>query len=157
MNITILAIGSRGDVQPYLALSVSLQKAGHKVRLAVPPNFEAFVKDYGVAFAPLGEDIQAWLNTDQFKDALESGSMLTYMRKLWQSAARIIQTSLSQAQAACQDAELIIYNGFSTPVGYTLAEKNPALTATFNPITPPASSPPPVFRKARAWAGFTTG
>ena len=37
MNITILTHGTRGDVQPFVALALGLQKAGHRVRLAAPP------------------------------------------------------------------------------------------------------------------------
>ncbi len=35
MKVVILTLGSRGDVQPYLALAVGLQQAGHQVTLAV--------------------------------------------------------------------------------------------------------------------------
>ena len=34
MNVMILTLGSRGDVQPYVALGVGLQRAGHRVTLA---------------------------------------------------------------------------------------------------------------------------
>jgi len=40
MKITILTYGSRGDIQPFLALAVGLQKAGHQVKLAAPHRFE---------------------------------------------------------------------------------------------------------------------
>ena len=39
MRITILALGSRGDVQPFIPLGVALQRAGHHVRIA---TFELF-------------------------------------------------------------------------------------------------------------------
>ena len=56
MHITILAYGSRGDVQPYVALGVGLRRAGHTVRLAAPEPFESFVTEYGLEFAPLPGD-----------------------------------------------------------------------------------------------------
>ena len=34
MKITLITIGSRGDVQPYVALGVGLKAAGHVVKLA---------------------------------------------------------------------------------------------------------------------------
>ncbi len=43
MKITILTFGSRGDVQPFLALAVGLQKAGHAVTLAGPHRFSDLV------------------------------------------------------------------------------------------------------------------
>lgn len=44
MRIAIIALGSRGDVQPYIALGVGLQKAGHDIRLIAHENFEGLVK-----------------------------------------------------------------------------------------------------------------
>ncbi len=41
--ITILAIGTRGDVQPHCALAVGLQRVGYQVRIATHYNFEEFV------------------------------------------------------------------------------------------------------------------
>ena len=50
MRITILTIGSRGDVQPYLALAVGLTRSGHTVRLASHAIFESWIRDYGIDF-----------------------------------------------------------------------------------------------------------
>jgi UDP:flavonoid glycosyltransferase YjiC (YdhE family) len=44
MVITILAIGSRGDVQPLVALSLGLQAAGHKVCIATHAEFDGLVR-----------------------------------------------------------------------------------------------------------------
>ena len=41
MHITILTVGSRGDVQPFIALGVGLKQAGHQVRLATHYNFKS--------------------------------------------------------------------------------------------------------------------
>ncbi len=56
MNITILTYGSRGDVQPFLPLSLGLMSHGHKVILAAPARFSSFVKEHGVTFFPLAGD-----------------------------------------------------------------------------------------------------
>ncbi|KAK1986369.1 UDP-glucose,sterol transferase [Colletotrichum cereale] len=45
LNIVIQVVGSRGDVQPFLALAAALQKAGHRVRFATHPQFSAFILD----------------------------------------------------------------------------------------------------------------
>jgi UDP:flavonoid glycosyltransferase YjiC (YdhE family) len=51
MKIIIATLGSRGDVQPGIALSKGLQKAGHDVHLIVDSYFEAFVRDYGIDYS----------------------------------------------------------------------------------------------------------
>ncbi len=50
MRLTIPTTGSRGDVQPYVALGLGLQAAGHRVRLATHADFESFVRGYGLDF-----------------------------------------------------------------------------------------------------------
>ncbi len=50
MHITILAFGTRGDVQPYVALGLGLQQAGHEVRLVAFGEFKTFVESYGLDF-----------------------------------------------------------------------------------------------------------
>ncbi|KAL2324639.1 hypothetical protein Fmac_023697 [Flemingia macrophylla] len=56
LQIVILVVGTRGDVQPFLAISKRLQEYGHHVRLATHANFKTFVKSAGVDFYPLGGD-----------------------------------------------------------------------------------------------------
>lgn len=51
MKILILTIGSRGDVQPYVALGQGLQAAGHRVRLCTGEMFADFVADYNLGYA----------------------------------------------------------------------------------------------------------
>jgi hypothetical protein len=50
-RIAISTLGTRGNVQPYIALALGLTEKGHDVQLAVPIQFEAMVRDCGIAFA----------------------------------------------------------------------------------------------------------
>ncbi|KAG4910618.1 hypothetical protein JHK87_056734 [Glycine soja] len=56
LQIVILVVGTRGDVQPFLAIAKRLQEYGHHVRLATHDNFKTFVKSANVDFYPLGGD-----------------------------------------------------------------------------------------------------
>ncbi|KAF2963190.1 hypothetical protein GQX73_g10384 [Xylaria multiplex] len=56
LNIVIQVIGSRGDVQPFVALGNELQKHGHRVRLATHNVFDTFVRSAGLEFYPVGGD-----------------------------------------------------------------------------------------------------
>ncbi|KAJ4785537.1 Sterol 3-beta-glucosyltransferase [Rhynchospora pubera] len=56
MNIVILIVGTRGDVQPFVAIGKRLQDYGHRVRLATHANFREFVLTAGLEFYPLGGD-----------------------------------------------------------------------------------------------------
>ncbi|KAF8201096.1 hypothetical protein K438DRAFT_1758408 [Mycena galopus ATCC 62051] len=56
LNIVIQVVGSRGDVQPFIALGNELQKHGHRVRLATHDVFEDFVRTARLEFYPIGGD-----------------------------------------------------------------------------------------------------
>ncbi len=57
MKILIPTIGSRGDVQPFIALAQGLSRARHAVTLACHPIMGELVQSHGVSFAPIGPDI----------------------------------------------------------------------------------------------------
>ncbi|KAG8099981.1 hypothetical protein GUJ93_ZPchr0013g37740 [Zizania palustris] len=56
MQIVMLIVGTRGDVQPFIAIGKRLQMYGHRVRLATHANFKDFVMTAGLEFYPLGGD-----------------------------------------------------------------------------------------------------
>uniref|UniRef100_A0A804ML81 sterol 3beta-glucosyltransferase n=1 Tax=Zea mays TaxID=4577 RepID=A0A804ML81_MAIZE len=56
MQIAMLIVGTRGDVQPFIAIGKRLQDYGHRVRLATHANFKDFVMTTGLEFYPLGGD-----------------------------------------------------------------------------------------------------
>ena len=65
MRITVLALGTRGDLQPYVALGLGLQRAGQKVCLVAFSQFKAFVESRGLDFFVAGVDIHDLLETDK--------------------------------------------------------------------------------------------
>ncbi|KAH6840590.1 hypothetical protein B0I37DRAFT_347054 [Chaetomium sp. MPI-CAGE-AT-0009] len=56
LNVLIQVVGSRGDVQPFIALGNEIQRLGFRVRLAAHDVFEKFVQDSGLEFYPVGGD-----------------------------------------------------------------------------------------------------
>ena len=57
LNIVIQVVGSRGDVQPFVALGKVLKDTyGHRVRLATHPSFKCFVQENGLEFFSIGGD-----------------------------------------------------------------------------------------------------
>ncbi|KAF8061758.1 UDP-Glycosyltransferase/glycogen phosphorylase [Lyophyllum atratum] len=58
MNIVIMIVGSRGDVQPYVALGQHLAKDGHRIRIATHETFRSFVTEAGLEFFDIGGNPQ---------------------------------------------------------------------------------------------------
>lgn len=74
MRVAIHTFGTRGDIQPYLALAKALQASGHTVQLAGPQQFERFALDHAVPFAPLPGDLLSLLDAPKAKNAIASGA-----------------------------------------------------------------------------------
>jgi sterol 3beta-glucosyltransferase len=53
MCIPIIALGSRGDVQPFIALARGLEARGHSVRILAAEDYGPLVQSYGVPFVPV--------------------------------------------------------------------------------------------------------
>jgi vancomycin aglycone glucosyltransferase len=58
MKIALVVFGTRGDVQPTLALALGLRKAGHEAFLCVPPEHEEWIASYGCPVIPFGTSVK---------------------------------------------------------------------------------------------------
>jgi len=63
MKVLISSIGTRGEVQPILALALELRALGHSAERCVAPNFKPWVESYGVPCTPVGPDVQKFMAT----------------------------------------------------------------------------------------------
>ena len=61
MKFVLASWGSRGDVEPCVAVGCELLRRGQDVRMAVPPNVVGFVESAGLAAVPFGPDARAIL------------------------------------------------------------------------------------------------
>jgi sterol 3beta-glucosyltransferase len=119
MEITLLTYGSRGDVQPFLALALGLQKAGHRVKLAGPHRFADFVLRYQIPFTPLAgepEIISERLNEAGMNPFRLVSSIRDYVFDIAPQVSR-------SAFAACEGAELLIHSFLFTVGGHSWAHE----------------------------------
>jgi sterol 3beta-glucosyltransferase len=146
MRITILAIGSRGDVEPYVALGLGLQAAGHDVRVATHAGFETLVRGRGLGFALLSGDYRAYHESANGRDALaERRGFFQILYRSTRGAAPLLHQILLDCWRACQDAQGVIVNQLSVVPGYHLAEKLavPVLRAFNLPVSRTHAYPAP--------------
>jgi sterol 3beta-glucosyltransferase len=124
MRIVILTVGTRGDVQPYVALALGLQRAGHQVRLATHEIFRELVVGRGLDFASLGGNPQALLEAEAGRTWLESGNNpLRFVRQMIRVAGPLAQRVMTDCWSASQDADAILFSVFGFFVGYPVVEK----------------------------------
>ena len=61
-KVVLATYGTRGDIQPLLALALRLGRHGHDVLLAAPPEQVAWIEAHGCPSHPLGSDISRWIS-----------------------------------------------------------------------------------------------
>jgi sterol 3beta-glucosyltransferase len=106
LKVTILTIGSRGDVQPFVALGVELRDAGHEVTLAAGEGFEAFVSGRGLRFAALDVEFLERLQSSEGKAALSGRNFLGTLKQ----TASMYRRVLDQELEASRGAEAVVYH-----------------------------------------------
>jgi vancomycin aglycone glucosyltransferase len=72
MRVLLSTIGSRGDVQPLVALGLELTRAGHQARLLVPPDFREWIESWGLEVTSIGPPVRTAAMTDRRRMAEET-------------------------------------------------------------------------------------
>lgn len=160
-QIVILTLGSRGDVQPYVALGQGLQQAGHQVRLVAPRTFANLASAYGLAFAPVQlnpqeelqkPEVQAFFRQGPARLMLNLGKLIRFSQGLydqlfadfWAGSAGadlIIAASVAYGAQECAEKRCIpLIASHLAPVSPTRAFSNIFMTAArplgpFNRVT----------------------
>lgn len=138
MHITILALGSYGDVLPIATLGKGLKVAGHEVRLVTFENFEKMAAQHGLNFHPIRGDSQAILNAGSGQALTESGQNII---RAWWAAMQsfgVLAESIAHdlSSPTLWKTDIIINQMPAGLYGYDLAEKMsvPMIMAAVMPI-----------------------
>ena len=138
MKITILTVGTRGDVQPFVALGIGLKKAGYEIQIVTHLCFETWIRSYDFDFAVIEGNPQEFIESEEGRKMLESGSNpVEFIRLLARSMNPFVDSLMSDMWQVCQSTDVIIAHSilFWT---YALAKKLniPYFLASFTPFTP---------------------
>jgi sterol 3beta-glucosyltransferase len=160
MHLTVVAVGSRGDVQPYLALSLGLQKAGYEVQFCADRIFTDLVETTGLTFTPI---TAAPVDIMQ-QNLSKHGGPVKLLRWLESHFKPLARQFFADLEAATRHTDAILYSSLAF-AGYHVAEKHgiKSLAVYTVPISPthafhvPSFPPPPKwlpFKKSYNWWSF---
>jgi vancomycin aglycone glucosyltransferase len=136
MRILLAPHGTRGDVQPLVALAVALRARGHVVLLTVPANFVSWVRGYGFDTESDGIDVEALLRSA----GTDLQSLSWQMRYLSHITPRLFEP-VARASEGC---ELIIGAGLQFAAASVAQWRGvPYAHAVFCPCATPSSAAPP--------------
>jgi len=140
MQVFLSSIGSRGDVQPLLALALELRALGCRPRLGVAPNFREWVESYGLECRPIGPDLRKM-------PAVSGPANPTppTPEQLQQMAVIAVRGQFREVAEAAQGCDLLLAGGALQFATRSLAEARglPYLFAAYTPAVLPSPAYPP--------------
>jgi vancomycin aglycone glucosyltransferase len=143
MQVLLSTIGSRGDVQPLVALALQLKALGQDVRLCVPPDFRAWSESFGIAVTAIGPEVR--------KTAALSPSgtpVRPSPERRRQLAEATVATQFETITAAAQGCDVIVAATALQIAARSVAEQMgiPYFFAAYCPIVLPSPhhAPPPL-------------
>jgi len=143
MQVLLSTIGSRGDVQPLVALALQLKALGQDVRLCVPPDFRAWSESFGIAVTAIGPEVR--------KTAALSPSgtpVRPSPERRRQLAEATVATQFETILAAAQGCDVIVAATALQIAARSVAEQMgiPYFFAAYCPIVLPSPhhAPPPL-------------
>jgi vancomycin aglycone glucosyltransferase len=140
MRVLVAAMGSRGDVQPMLALAVALRARGHDVLVSAPPDFAAWAGELGLPFLASGRNVQEVLTEHAAAMGANPLRILEAIRKI---IAAEVPGSFESTLAAARGCGAIVYAGQFA--GSSVGEKLgiPCASVVYSPTMLRSSHHPP--------------
>jgi vancomycin aglycone glucosyltransferase len=141
MQVLLSSIGSRGDVQPIVALGLELQALGHRARLCVAPNFKEWIESYGLECTPIGPDLKKMTG-----GTVPGKPVLPFSKEqLQQLADQMVRGQFQVIGEAARDCDLIVAAGALQIATRSIAEAQniPYVFAAYCPAVLPSSKYPP--------------
>lgn len=153
MRIGIVANDTRGGVQPYAALGVGLQAAGHEVRMVAPSDFAALMAAEGLQLAPLSGSIQADLRG---ASQATSRGPIAALRFIGRELAPRVRTWTRETLEACDGVDVVTGGVAGMIVGLSVAERLgvPFVPTYLQPVDAPTDAYPGVLlSRTPTWLG----
>ncbi|KAL2115141.1 hypothetical protein VTJ04DRAFT_10804 [Mycothermus thermophilus] len=117
LKVTCLTIGSRGDVQPYIALCKKLLEEGHRPRIATHAEFKPWIESHGIEYAYVGGDPAELMHL-----CIQNGTFTwAFLKEANAKMRGWLDDLLATAWEACKGSDLLIESP-SAMAGIHIAE-----------------------------------
>lgn len=145
MRVLFSTIGSRGDVQPVVALASYLKALGHEVRACVPPDFREWIESLGISVTPIGPKVRPFAASRP--TATQPQKPLTAEQRR-QMAEATVAAQFETLTSAAQQCDVIVAATALQVAARSVAEKMGIsyVFAAYAPVVLPSPhhAPPPL-------------
>lgn len=148
-EIAIVASGTRGDVQPYVALGKGLKGAGYTVRVVTSDNFEKLVKEAGLTFCGVGISNEEIIQSEEWRALIDSGNFLAISARMQRELAARAVDMARKTRDLLPGSDLVLAGMGGLGGAFSMADqlKIPAMQAYVLPFTPTREFPSPLVPK----------
>ncbi len=138
MNIGIITIGTRGDIEPFIALGKGLKKRGHHVRIAAFNIFKDYIESNGFEYSPLAGDAVETMRLLIGQQV----SFYEYFGNLEKLLNPIKKQFLADIERACLGVDAILYTVLGSVAWHVADRYNiPCFRVNFCPLDPTGEFP----------------
>jgi sterol 3beta-glucosyltransferase len=143
MRVALSTFGTRGDVQPFLALALALRARGHDVVIGAPEDHVAFVRAAGLVASPIHGSSEAIFATPEGRRWVERGDELALGRALLRSFRELAAGVERDIAALTDGADLVVSGILPSGMSRVFAERRrvPLVLAHLAPGTPSSTFP----------------
>lgn len=145
MRLLFSTIGSRGDVQPLVALASHLKALGQEVRFCVPPDFREWIESLGMPVIPIGPEVRRFAAS---RPAATQPQRLLTAEQRRQMAQTTVATQFDTLTSAALGCDAIVAATALQVAARSVAEKSgiPYVFAAYSPVvlSSPHHAPPPL-------------
>lgn len=150
MNFGIIAVGTRGDIQPFVSLSVALLKRGHHVTFIAPSNFKNFIESFNIKYISLSVDFEEIIFDPIFIKLLNNRNQLKYLKYFRQKVTKSIREKVGvEILEATRNVDCLISHTLNLSTVYSIGEKfnkKVAVVSINMPSTPTKEFPFLIFK-----------
>jgi len=136
MRIVVVAVGTRGDVEPHAALCAGLQRAGYDACLCAADDFACSVAAQGIPVHPIPVSFRKLCESEAGSALLASGGNgIRLLRSLGRLAADVAAQVIVAVRDACREADAVCYSPLGLPAFYFARELGiPAFATSLQPF-----------------------